>query len=56
MDFRVQVYCEADGIPSPIDPETVVAGTAKAAAEILAGGPLSEAGPHGKLFAMVWRN
>lgn len=56
MEFRVQVYCEADGIPSPLPPETIAAKTAKTAAERLAGGKLLETGPHGKLAAMVWRN
>jgi hypothetical protein len=55
MAFRVQIYCESDGIPSPLDPETITAATAKAAAERLTGGTLLEAGHHGKLAAMVWR-
>jgi hypothetical protein len=55
MNFRAQIYCEADGIPSPLDPQTVVADTAKAAAEQLAGGRLIESGPHGKLAVTVWR-
>jgi hypothetical protein len=54
MSYRVQIYCEAGGVPSPLDPQTVVAETARAAAEKLAGGTLLEAGPHGRLAAFVW--
>ncbi len=56
MTFRVQIYCETDGVPFPLDPQTVDAATGKAAAEQLTGGRLLEAGPHGKLAAMVWRD
>lgn len=55
MNFRVQIYCETDGIPSPLDPQTVSAETELAAGERLTGGKLVESGPHGKLAAMVWR-
>jgi hypothetical protein len=55
MDFRVQIYLEVGGKPSPLNPpETVTAETAKAAAEQLTSGTLLELGPHEKLAAMVW--
>jgi hypothetical protein len=55
MDFRVQIYRDVGGKPSPLEPpETVTAETAKAAAEQMTGGTLLETGPHEKLAATVW--
>jgi hypothetical protein len=55
MKFRVQTYCEADGVPSPTEPQSIIAADMREAAEKIAGGKLLAAGPHGKLAAMVWR-
>lgn len=55
MDFRAQIYCEADGVPSPLDPKDVSADSYGSAAQQITGDSgLLESGHHGKLAVTVW--
>jgi hypothetical protein len=53
--YRVQVYrWDEDHRPHPLNPQIVDAESKKAAAEMIIGGDLIEAGPQEKLAAKVW--